>query len=80
MLEIIVIGTHSKECIDLELNLLKAMEQMGLDVEFKKVSDLKEIAHYGVLLFPALMVNGKLMFEGFVPTVHDLKTHYLKQP
>lgn len=78
MMNIIVFGAHSKECIDLEHNLMKAMEQMGLDVEFKKISDIKEIAKYGVLLYPALMVNGKLMFEGFVPSVHELKTHYLK--
>lgn len=78
MMNIIVLGAHSKECIDLEHNLMKALEQMGLDVEFKKISDIKEIAKYGILLYPALMVNGKLMFEGVVPSIHELKTRYLK--
>lgn len=77
MLNIIILGTHSKECIDLERNLLKALEQMGEDIEFKKISDYKEIAAFGVMQLPALVVNGIVKFEGKVPSVHELKTHYL---
>ena len=78
MLKVIVLGTHCKECVDLERHLLKALEQMGEDVEFKKISDYKEIAAFGVLQLPALVVDGVVKFEGKVPSVHELKTHYLK--
>ena len=60
--KIIVLGSGCKACHQLYDNTLKAVEGMGVEVEY--VTDLQKIMEYGVMSMPALVVNGKLVSSG----------------
>ena len=52
----------------------KAAQALGLQYELEKVTDLKQIMAFGVMLTPALVVDGKVKVSGKVPSVDELKT------
>ena len=46
---------------------------MGIDAEVIKVQDIKTITNYGVLMTPALVVNGVVKVAGKLPKVEEIK-------
>ena len=46
---------------------------MGIDAEVIKVQDIKTITNYGVLMTPALVVDGVVKVAGKVPKVEEIK-------
>ncbi len=46
---------------------------MGIDAEVVKVQDIKTITNYGVLITPALVVDGVVKVAGKVPKVEEIK-------
>ena len=46
---------------------------MGIDAEVVKVQDIKTITNYGVLITPALVVDGVIKVAGKVPKVEEIK-------
>lgn len=46
---------------------------LGIEAEVLKVSDVKTISKYGVLVTPALVVDGVVKVAGKVPTVEEIK-------
>ena len=57
-----VLGSGCKACHQLYDNTVKAVEGMGIEVEY--VTDLKKIMEYGAMSMPALVVNDKLVSSG----------------
>ena len=57
-----VLGSGCKACHQLYDNTVKAVEGMGIVVEY--VTDLKKIMEYGAMSMPALVVNDKLVSSG----------------
>lgn len=44
-----------------------------IQYELEKVTDIKEIISYGVMMTPALVVNGEVKVSGKVPSVEEIK-------
>ncbi len=65
-MKIEVLGSGCKNCEDLYRNVLKAVEVAGLgnQAEVTKVSDIKYFFKLGVLVTPALVVDGKVLSAG----------------
>ena len=61
-----VIGTGCDKCDKLYENVQAAVEELNLDAEIIKVEDLMEIVTLGVMTFPSLMLDGKLVISGRV--------------
>ena len=59
-----VLGSGCKSCHQLYENTLKAVEGMGIEVEY--VTDLQKIMEYGAMSMPALVVNEKVVSVGRV--------------
>lgn len=59
-----VLGSGCKSCHQLYDNALKAVEGMGIDVEY--ITDLQKIMEYGAMSMPALVVNEQLVSSGKV--------------
>ena len=59
-----VLGSGCKSCHQLYDNTLKAVEGMGIEVEY--VTDLQKIMEYGAMSMPALVVNEKVVSVGRV--------------
>lgn len=72
-MEIRILGTGCPKCHKLEEETRLAAAEMGLDCNIAKVSELKEIMSYGVMITPALVVDGVVKVAGKVPARDDLK-------
>ncbi len=73
MHDIKVLGTGCPKCIKLEENVHQAIEKAGItDAVVEKVTDLKDIMKFGVMMTPALVVDGEVVFMGRVPGIDEL--------
>lgn len=72
-MEIKVLGTGCTKCKTLENNTKDAVQQLALDAHVIKVEDITEIMQFGVMTTPALVVDGKVVVKGKVPSVSDIK-------
>jgi small redox-active disulfide protein 2 len=73
MKEILVLGTGCYRCQKLEKDVREAAEEMGIECEILKVSDLNAIAGFGVMQTPALIVDGEIKAAGKLLTTDQLK-------
>jgi len=72
-LKIEILGTGCPKCEQLAKNAKTAIEQLGLDAVVSKVTDIAEIANRGVMMTPALSVDGEIKIVGKVATPDELK-------
>jgi small redox-active disulfide protein 2 len=68
-----ILGMGCAKCAKLEERARQAAAESGLDVQIEKVKDLQQIMAFGVLVTPALVVDGVVKVAGRVPMVEDIK-------
>ena len=73
MKEIAILGTGCNKCDQLYANAAEAVEALGLDCTLRKVTEVAEIMKFGVMLTPALAIDGEVKIVGKVPDVEELK-------
>ncbi len=61
-----VLGSGCAKCNALEASTKAALEQLGMDTTIDHVTDFSQIASYGVMTTPALVVDGKVVTYGKV--------------
>jgi small redox-active disulfide protein 2 len=66
-LTIRVLGQGCANCQALSQRIMEVLSELNLAADFEHVTDIKEIARYGVLQSPALLINHKLVAVGQVP-------------
>lgn len=71
-LDIKILGPGCKNCAALETATREAITSLGLDAHIDKVTDFADIAAYGVMSTPGLVVNGKVLIAGRVPTAQQI--------
>ncbi|MCX7703741.1 MAG: thioredoxin family protein [Planctomycetota bacterium] len=74
-----VLGVGCAKCEKLEENAKQAVKEAGVDAEVVHIRDLNEIMKRGVLMTPALIIDGKVVAAGKVPTVEKIKEILLKR-
>jgi small redox-active disulfide protein 2 len=68
-----VLGTGCPKCIKLMEHVHKAVEKAELQgVSIEKVTDIREIMKFGVMMTPALVVDGEVRVMGRVPGVDEI--------
>jgi small redox-active disulfide protein 2 len=72
-MKILILGTGCPKCHKLEEETRQAAAELGLDCTIGKVTELKDIMSYGVMLTPALVVDGEVKVAGKVPAREDIK-------
>jgi len=72
-MKIQILGTGCAKCKKLTENAEEAAKELGRPFEVEKVSDIGEIMKYGVMMTPALAVNGEVKVVGKVPSVKEIK-------
>ncbi len=70
MHKIQILGTGCAKCESLTKAAVAAADQLGLKYELEKVTDFLKFADFGVMVTPALVVDGKVLAAGKVPK-HD---------
>jgi small redox-active disulfide protein 2 len=73
-MEIKVLGPGCARCQTTENNVKEAVADSGLDVQVDKVTDLMEIAKYGVFGTPAVVVDGEVKSVGKIPEKQEIMT------
>jgi small redox-active disulfide protein 2 len=68
-----ILGTGCAKCKALEANADRAIRELGLDAEIEKVSRIEEIMRMGVMMTPALAVDGEVKSSGQVLNVLQIK-------
>jgi len=68
-----VLGTGCAKCKTLEKVTTEVVNENKFDAEIQKVEDIVEIMNYGVMATPALVVNGKVVFSGRIPSKSEIK-------
>jgi len=72
-IQIKVLGPGCPSCDKLEQDLMAVMSELNLSADLDHVRDVKEIACYGVMGNPALVIDGKVVAVGRVPSKSQLK-------
>ena len=67
-----VLGPGCPKCLELARRTEEAAKAAGGDYEVEKVSDLGKIMAFGVLMTPALVVDGEVKVVGQVPSVEEI--------
>ena len=75
MLEVKVLGSGCANCNRLEDMAKKAVQNLGLEADITHVTDFQKIMDYGVLNTPGLVINGKVVSSGKVPTEAEVMTY-----
>jgi small redox-active disulfide protein 2 len=71
--KIIVLGTGCPKCHQLEKMVAEHVQANGIQAEISKETDIVKIMGYGIMSTPGLVVDGKVVMSGRLPTADDLK-------
>ena len=78
MLNIKILGSGCANCKRLEQIVQKVTENNALEAEIEKVTDFQEITKYPILSTPGLVVDGKVLSSGRIPSETEI-TEWLTQ-
>ena len=73
MKQIQVLGTGCPKCKQLADNAQEALDALGLSCEIEKVTEINDIMTFGVMMTPALAVDGEVKVVGKVASAEDIK-------
>jgi small redox-active disulfide protein 2 len=68
-----VLGTGCAKCNLLESTTKKVADRLGIDYTIDHVKDITKITDYGVMMTPALAIDGKVLVSGKVPSEAELE-------
>lgn len=72
-MEIKVLGTGCPNCKMLEKSVRDIVTELNIDATIEKVEDIVKIMSYGIMRTPGLVIDGKVVLSGRVPSVKELK-------
>lgn len=70
-----ILGTGCPKCDLLAKNAEAAIRELGVDCQLEKVTDVTEIVSYGVMLTPALAIDGNVVSTGKVLEAEEIKKY-----
>ncbi|MDD3001620.1 MAG: thioredoxin family protein [Candidatus Riflebacteria bacterium] len=73
-MKIQILGTGCPSCVKLADNAKQAAAEANIDCEIEKVTDINQITSFGVMMTPALAIDGKVKIVGKVASVEEIKT------
>lgn len=72
-MDVKILGSGCKNCVALEQRTRQALDDLAMPATITKVTDVAEIAGYGVMKTPALVVDDHVLVTGRVPSVPQLR-------
>jgi small redox-active disulfide protein 2 len=67
-----VVGSGCRKCIELEKRVREAVARLGIKAEVEHIYDINRMAEMGVVSTPALILDGKVILSGMLPTTDYL--------
>jgi len=68
-----ILGTGCAKCNALAQNVEKAVAESGIEADIEKVSDIREIMKFNILMTPGLVIDGQVKAAGRVPSSEEIK-------
>ncbi|MBI5091803.1 MAG: TM0996/MTH895 family glutaredoxin-like protein [Candidatus Hydrogenedentes bacterium] len=68
-----ILGTGCPKCQKLTETAEAAARELGIEYEVEKVKEIEQIIAFGVVMTPALAVNGEVKVSGKVPSIEEVK-------
>jgi len=78
MMEIKILGTGCSKCKTLEKLTREVVSRNGIDATITKVEDIMEIMKFNIMTTPALVVDGKVVSKGTIPSAEEIKQLLIK--
>ena len=72
-LEVVILGPGCYSCNKLEQDVMAVLSETGIQAALNHISDPKLMAQYGIVITPALVVNGKVKSKGTIPPKSMIK-------
>ena len=77
-MKIEILGTGCPKCKKLAELVEQAVKESGIEAEITKITEINEIMNYGVMITPALVIDGKVKIAGKIPSLEEIK-NWLKE-
>ncbi len=74
-----ILGSGCPNCVKLEANAKKAVEELDAKAVIEKITDMGLIIGYGVMSTPALVIDEQVMSYGIIPGVPEIKEMITKR-
>ena len=68
-----ILGTGCPKCKKLAQAAEEAAKELGIEYELEKIADIGEMMKFGVMMTPALVIDGKVAAAGKVPSAGEIK-------
>lgn len=78
-MDIIIAGPGCFRCQETVNRVFKACTELNFPANIEHLSDLGRMKEMGIVMTPAVLINGKLIFQGKIPTVQEIKLAILKE-
>lgn len=72
-MEIKVLGTGCAKCKAVEKEVKEVLAELGVDANVEEVKDMSKILQYKVMMTPGLVIDGKVVYSGHVPSKADVR-------
>ncbi len=69
-----ILGTGCPNCQKLEANTKQTLEELGIEAQLEKITDIQDIMSYGVMGLPALVIDEKVVSSGRILDVEEIKS------
>jgi len=73
MKKVEILGPGCPKCKLVEKRVKETTEELRIDAEVKKITDMGEIVERGVMVTPAVIVDGNVKSEGRIPTKEEIE-------
>ncbi|MBN1455835.1 MAG: TM0996/MTH895 family glutaredoxin-like protein [Methanomicrobia archaeon] len=72
-MEIKILGPGCPKCRTVYANAQRAIAELSINVRLEKVEDFDEILRYGIMITPAVVIDGRVRASGRIPSRDDFK-------
>jgi len=72
-MKIAILGPGCRNCVTLERLAREAAAALGIDAEVTKVTDYADIASYGIMSTPGLVLDGEVVLSGRLPSGEEVR-------
>lgn len=77
--DIAVLGSGCPKCIELENHVNAVLKELNIDKTVKHITNIAEIASFGVMSTPALVINDKVVSSGKVLSPEEIKEFLMNE-
>ncbi len=72
-MDIKVLGTGCAKCKAVEKEVKEVLGELGIDAHVEEIKDMSKILEYKVMMTPGLVIDGKVVSTGHVPSKSDVR-------